>query len=255
MLSVPTQPSQGDFEIRNREEDEQVFGVDEQITKNSSLLAQENSLCDTEITLPSDIDDAQQNEKEQCEVVTPRSDEQVFGAGEISAKQQIVCHEDSVPAVKRMESILGENLTLDCHEIKVDAINQKCNAKTIEQQIDAMKREILRLKTKDLMKNLDQDEDDYASTTKRFFGFNRWLFKATMHKKLCQEIIPSSDTEKPKAKVTKAEPTSPMPAGLVADTPPESEEEGIQRCARAVAAPDASTATTSELENCQGSSL
>ncbi|KAK8998070.1 hypothetical protein V6N11_012602 [Hibiscus sabdariffa] len=61
--SEPQQPSQGDSKIPNREEGEQVFGVDEQIAQNLSPTTQENSLCDTEITLPSETDDARQKGK------------------------------------------------------------------------------------------------------------------------------------------------------------------------------------------------
>ncbi|KAK8496334.1 hypothetical protein V6N12_016907 [Hibiscus sabdariffa] len=54
----PQQLAQGDSEIPNREEDEQDFGTVEQTAQNLSPIAQENSLCDTEITLSSDTDDA-----------------------------------------------------------------------------------------------------------------------------------------------------------------------------------------------------
>ncbi|KAK8984952.1 hypothetical protein V6N11_073102 [Hibiscus sabdariffa] len=95
----PQQMTQVDYEIPNREEDGQGFGVNEQTAQNLSPIAQEYSLCDIEITLSSDTDDAwTKGKKKQCQVVTPWSDEQVFGTGEISAKLQIIFHEDSVPA-------------------------------------------------------------------------------------------------------------------------------------------------------------
>ncbi|KAL4297697.1 hypothetical protein GQ457_12G018320 [Hibiscus cannabinus] len=158
-------------------------------------LAQESSLCDTEITLSNDIDDARQKRKEQCQVVTPwkkksmsagepkkvekegakandakplydvrllSDDRQQSGASTISIKpvgpsfsnptlvkqesitvdifkalkytNEVECH-----AVKPKESMLGENLALNYHVIKADAIIQKCNAKKIEQQTDVTK--------------------------------------------------------------------------------------------------------------------
>ncbi|KAK8563574.1 hypothetical protein V6N12_035720 [Hibiscus sabdariffa] len=93
----PQQLAQGDSEIPNQEKDEQVFGAVEQTAQNLSPTVQENSLCDTKITFPSTTDDAQQKGKEQCQVVTSRSDKQVFGTSELSSKQHIICHEDSVP--------------------------------------------------------------------------------------------------------------------------------------------------------------
>ncbi|KAL4332094.1 hypothetical protein GQ457_07G010190 [Hibiscus cannabinus] len=95
--------------------------------------------------------------------------------------------------------MLGEKVALNCNGIIVDAINQKYNAKTIKQHTHAVKRgvlkwlvagrkggcemtkneemknehsaakimsEMLRLKIKDLVKNLDQDENEYAWTRK-----------------------------------------------------------------------------------------
>ncbi|KAK9010413.1 hypothetical protein V6N11_036923 [Hibiscus sabdariffa] len=84
----PQKQAQGDYEIPNREEDEQVFDVDEQIAQNSSPIVQENSPCDNEITLPSDTDDARKKGKGQSQVITPRSNEQVENE---THAQPIIC--------------------------------------------------------------------------------------------------------------------------------------------------------------------
>ncbi|KAL4362143.1 hypothetical protein GQ457_04G023240 [Hibiscus cannabinus] len=171
--------------------------------------------------------------------VTPQSDGKVFSACEITAKQHINCHEDSVLAsepkeVKKeeaMESILGENMALSCHGMKDDAIKQNCDAKTIEQQTDATKRGVLKWlfvgrkkfaakKTKHFRKILEQDEDDYSSTTKIFFDFLRLKHYWEGNQINVMETILLADihsnVKTPKAKVPKAEPTNPKPTGSVA---------------------------------------
>ncbi|KAK8539344.1 hypothetical protein V6N12_042972 [Hibiscus sabdariffa] len=65
----PQQLAQGDSEIPNREEDRQFFGVAKQTAQNLSPIAQENSLCDTEIVLSSDTDDTRQKQKNNAKLV------------------------------------------------------------------------------------------------------------------------------------------------------------------------------------------
>ncbi|KAK8590217.1 hypothetical protein V6N12_024597 [Hibiscus sabdariffa] len=73
--SEPQQPAQGDYEILTREEDKQIFDVNEQIAQNLSLTAQENSIYDTEITFPIDTDDAQQKGKGKSQVISLQNNE------------------------------------------------------------------------------------------------------------------------------------------------------------------------------------
>ncbi|KAL4340406.1 hypothetical protein GQ457_08G027210 [Hibiscus cannabinus] len=187
-------------------------------------------------TLSSDTKDVWKKGKEQCQVVTPRSGEQV--KNETHAMLLIICQEEkSMPAgeprkVKKEEAEAddaktlfdarkqsdattltkhGENLALNCHGIKYDVINQKCNAKTIKQQNDSMKRGVLKwlvIGRKNFVKNLDQDEDEYASTTKRFFSFLILKHYQAGNQINVNETILF-------AKVPKVEPMTPMSVGSV----------------------------------------